>query len=96
MFAGGGVRLDYMLKGEGGFGGKALGMTVAGWRVLEGMSSIEGVCRREGAVVQETPSFRNLTSSVPPQGQPFPLPAQLQTFHLAGPGMSSKAFQTLS
>lgn len=23
--------LDYMLKEEGGFGGKALGMTVAGW-----------------------------------------------------------------
>lgn len=37
-----GVQLDYMLKGEGGFGRKALGMTVAGWGILEGMSSVEG------------------------------------------------------
>lgn len=73
-----------MLKGEGGFGGKVLGMTVAGWGDTGRMSSIEGACRREGAAVQETPSFRNLMSSVPPQGQPFPLPAQLQTVHLAG------------
>ena len=57
---------------------------VGGERQSRTPRSIEGTCRRKGVAVQETTSFVNLTSSVPLHGQPFPLPAQLRTSHLAG------------